>query len=109
MNENYAAAWEEYRRRRRLFWIVFAAYIPTGLIVVPLLAKVLPRTVQPGLVFFSIWGIIFIVTSIRVEFWRCPRCHKHFFRKWWGGLPFVHNCVHCGLPKFATTDDEEEL
>lgn len=111
MNENYEAAWEEYRRKRMLYWIVWAAFIPVILFANSFPAMPLPKSIDARLVFFVLWGIVWIIAGNNIRLWRCPRCHNHFHRIWLGlgGTVLTQRCVHCGLRKFATTDDEEEL
>jgi len=50
----------------------------------------------------SAWFVFFIVSAIRYQLFRCPRCGEWFSGTWWYNLSFLaQKCVHCGLPKFS--------
>jgi len=46
------------------------------------------------------WLVLSLVGWLRLVFWRCPRCGRHFF---FNGIsnPFARRCMHCGLPKWS--------
>src|ERR1051325_3073087 len=101
----YSVQWEDYRRRRNLFWIVFLTYIPGILIIgIPLACLFHSNVVGP--IVAGLWMLAFIVVSNYWGFWKCPRCGKPFFRKWWYHNSFARRCVHCKLPKWAVNDFE---
>jgi hypothetical protein len=110
MNESrsYASAWSDYRRRRRWFFGVWLG----GLLVVALFASVLMKfsfgDVAFG-VFGPAWLLAFTTVALRLEFFRCPRCHHWFFCKWYRNSPFRRSCIHCGLPKWSEIDRHEDV
>jgi len=79
-------------------------YVPgVALIGIPL-SRLLD---SDGIVFVVaiIWMAALATTAVHKSYWRCPRCHKPFFQKWWYHNPFADRCVHCGLPKWAESDE----
>jgi hypothetical protein len=38
-----------------------------------------------------------VLSGVLVRTWRCPRCRKPFFGRYFGAT----RCLHCGLPKYA--------
>ena len=49
------------------------------------------------------WMLAFLVTWLRLAMFPCPRCGNHFFTSWWQGNLFARKCLHCHLPKWATS------
>jgi hypothetical protein len=39
----------------------------------------------------------FVGTSLYHQNFRCPRCHRFFFRRYMLVDPYSRNCVHCNL------------
>ena len=100
---SYRAQWLEYRRRNILFWTVWLTYIPGVLLIgVPLSRMFHSNNVV--FVVAVIWMVAFVITGNYRSFWKCPRCHKPFFHKWWYHNTFARKCVHCKLPKYAGFD-----
>ena len=98
---DYQREWQQYKRRRNQFWLVFASYIPVCL-AVTLVSIKLFRTLTPAFVVAFFWMGLFAFTGIRAQMCRCPRCGKWFAAKWWYNLGFLaRRCVHCGLPKYS--------
>jgi hypothetical protein len=99
----YTARWDEYRKTRNLFWLVFLTYLPgVAIIGIPL-----ARLSRSRIVFFvtlGLWWLAFMATGLSLSFWKCPRCRKRFFSKWWYHNSFARKCVHCKLPKWAPAD-----
>jgi len=83
----------EYRKRNFLFWTVFLTFIPAGIIAAQL-ARLVDVPEIFGLVIIA-WMAAFVITGIFRTMWRCPRCHKPFFRKWWYHNSFTTKCLHC--------------
>jgi hypothetical protein len=97
--------WREYRSLRNLTLAVAVLIIALALVGV-----VFEKFISIG----SAWliGLIAIgsglfsatiVTAIKVENWKCPRCGKRFVSKWsskWM-IFFTERCANCGLAKFA--------
>jgi amino acid transporter len=100
---SYPEAWRDYRRRRNLFWAIFLTYVPgVATIAVPLSSAF--NTDVPVFVIAALWMMAFGISGVYVQLWRCPRCTRHFFCKWWYRNPLASKCVHCGLPKWAEGD-----
>jgi hypothetical protein len=102
------STWDDYRRRRNQFLLVF----PTGLFAVWAFIWLFSR-VAPGQVMswvFVILGILlmaaFIITGIRLQTFRCPRCGKFFFIACWYRTLFARRCVHCKLPMWQNTQSD---
>jgi hypothetical protein len=96
----YQLEWQEYRRRRNQFFLVFASYVPVCSAVAFVSMKLF-HTFTPGFVVACFWMGLFVLTGCRVQLWPCPRCGKWFSSTGWYtyGL-FARKCVHCGLRKF---------
>lgn len=95
--------WQEYRRRRNLAWFAFFGYVPiVGVIAVA--AGHLFESTTPGFIVAVGWMVFFLVAGFRCQSFRCPRCSKWFFAKWWYRNPLARRCVHCGLPKYAASE-----
>ena len=93
--------WEEYRRRRNLAVFAFLGYVPL-VFVIAVAAEHLFQSSTPGFVVGFGWMAFFLVTSIRCQSFKCPRCRKWSFAKWWYHNSLARKCVHCGLPKYAS-------
>src|SRR5262245_34531041 len=83
---------QEIRRRRRLAWIIFLAYIP----VVALVYRVVPSE-RAALGAAIAWTLPFLVVTLRVSLARCPRCRKLFHLKRGATNPWSPRCLNCGL------------
>jgi uncharacterized membrane protein len=105
-SSQFVQAWEDYKRRVRWF---FGGWLG-GFAVVALLAALLNR-LSLGEVALSLlgptWIVLIIVVAVRVQLFKCPRCHRQFFKAFWYYSPFARRCVHCGLPKWGCTDSCE--
>jgi antibiotic biosynthesis monooxygenase (ABM) superfamily enzyme len=98
----FAAAWNDYVCRRRWFFGVwlggfFVVILLTGLFA-PLLGDLAFYIFGPS------WLLSFAIAGLRLSFFRCPRCHHHFFCTWLHNNPFRRSCIHCGLPKWSEKD-----
>jgi hypothetical protein len=94
-----ASSWDDYRRRRRLFWIAFLGYLPV-VASVGLFLKWLFGSEVPFLVLALTWMAFFFVAGIRMNTFPCPRCGKPFFQTLFYGNPLAKRCVRCGWPKW---------
>ena len=103
MNMPYEDNWIDYRKRRRLFWIVFLTYVPGASFIGILLEKTIGSE-YPIYIVAILWMLAFAITGLRLTYWKCPRCNKHFFAKWWGVNQFARKCLHCGLPKWSIAE-----
>jgi hypothetical protein len=92
--------WQEYRRRRNLARFAYSGGAPF-VFVVGLVGERLFHSMAPASVVAVGWMIFIGATSIRWQGFRCPRCRKWFFGKWWYYNSFARRCVHCRLPKYA--------
>ncbi|MCX6927423.1 MAG: hypothetical protein NT154_30095 [Verrucomicrobia bacterium] len=95
----FAAAWKDYRRRRRWFiGVLLGGFVVAGFIAA------FTDLLSSGLITFwagfPVWLIGLVVVALRFQFFKCPRCHQHFS----SGISFIGNCLHCGLPKWTTQD-----
>ena len=110
MQADHAAAWRDYRKRTIVFWVVFLSYVP-GVAAIffaigPSLAAL--TGIKPdniGMMIALCWMIAFAIAGFRLSLFRCPRCGEPFFSTWWYGNLFARQCVHCGLPKWAGTNE----
>jgi hypothetical protein len=97
----YADSWKEYRRYLREFLLVWLG----GFLAVAAIAAIfnsLFHTLLPGEIAAVGWILLFLITGIRYQTFRCPRCGNWFAAKWWYNKSFLaRKCVHCGLPKFS--------
>ena len=99
----YEDAWRDYRRIRLIFWAVFISYVPGASFIGILLQKLFNSEI-PVYFVAATWMVAFLVSGLRLTFWKCPRCGDFFFAKWWGVNQLRRKCVHCGLPKWAQAD-----
>ena len=49
-----------------------------------------------------LWTLLFIIASIRLQKFRCPRCGEQFCSSGFYHNVFVRRCLNCGLPKFSS-------
>jgi hypothetical protein len=98
-------AWDEYRRRRRAFWLA----IPLSLLWLAPGSLLCYFLVRCGLrydlaflfaIALSMLGNI-LIAHLKCMFWPCPRCGRPFHTTWCYGSWFARRCIHCGLPKWA--------
>jgi hypothetical protein len=97
--ENHSP-WQDYRRRRRIFFVIWVTYVP-GVFI---LSYPLSKMFDSGMPVYAIagaWMLAFVISSIYLSSFPCPRCHRSFFYTWWFHNPFARRCVHCGLPKWS--------
>ena len=94
----YQDAWNDYKRRRNFFLVVFLGYIPWGALVFFAMDKLgIPQSAVWVLI--GAWFVLYPVAAIRFSLWRCPRCGNPFYQKWWYHNGFARKCVHCGLAR----------
>jgi hypothetical protein len=97
---DYSESWQEYRKRRNLLLFAFFGYMPIAGFLAFLTTKVF-NSETAALVVLGSWLVFYGVAGIRFQMFRCPRCGRWFFAKWWYHNIFARRCVHCGLPKYA--------
>lgn len=91
-------SWEDYRRRRRLFWIAFLGTIPVATV-----GMILRRIVDSEYPFNVValgWIGFFAYAGSRMNRFPCPRCGRPFFDKFLTQNPLAQYCVHCAWPKW---------
>jgi hypothetical protein len=97
---DYDESWREYRRRRNLLLFAFFGYMPIVGLFAFLTVRVF-HTTTPAFVAGFTWMAFYAVSGLRFQAFKCPRCGKWFFAKWWYHNMFAQKCLHCGLRKFA--------
>lgn len=105
----YAEQWEDYRKRRLMFWCVYLGGGPVALTITALLSQVFTKEIVDRVFFIlgGAWWLGVIVTGYRLMGWRCPRCDNYYFV----GLirnPFARQCQHCGLKKWDEGETEKD-
>ncbi|MFL5612649.1 MAG: hypothetical protein ACJ796_03210 [Gemmatimonadaceae bacterium] len=101
----HAHAWREYRRRVRTGWLLLIGYVP----LLALVALVSRADYGAAFIFGIsgvIWAAIWIVTSLRLGRFRCPRCKREYFYKWPRQNGFARHCMHCGLRKWSVDNGQ---
>jgi len=102
---DYSQQWREYQRLRNLALGVFSS-----MLLLVMVSAFLGRSDQSrlGLILalFALGAGIFsaaIVTAVRVENWRCPRCGQSFVSKWQSKFAvfIATECANCGLREFT--------
>ena len=105
---DYEMAWQDYKKRRNQFLFLLIGWFPMmaacGYVIRALFHGYRPATV---FVILNIaWIVLLIISGSRLTEWRCPCCEQPFFTTWLWCFndPFVRVCVHCRLPKYASSD-----
>ena len=96
---DYAAAWQQYRKLRRMYLFLLLSFVPIFLLAAWLsrfLNSLIPATIVLGA-----FAVSLVALGGQIRFWPCPRCH-YSFRGWWPWLP--RKCHNCKLPRWATSD-----
>jgi hypothetical protein len=99
----YQKDWEEYKRRQKAFWLVFLGYIPFMFLFNVVLAdlfRVFSFGENVSFFCFIVFGVVWIICGIRLQYWKCPQCRNSFHAKWWWRNIFSSKCLHCKLPKY---------
>jgi hypothetical protein len=99
--DSYDTAWQEYRKRRNIGWLIFLGYVP-GVMLVVMLTSPLVHSFVPGFVAAGVWMVGAVVWGNYTIRWKCPRCQRPFFATWWHYNSFARKCVHCGLHKWSS-------
>jgi hypothetical protein len=98
--DDYQQDWQEYKRQRNQFWLVFVSYVPVCSAVAFVSLKLF-HTLTPGFIVALFWMGLFLYTEIRLNTFSCPRCRNSFSSTWWYNKGFfARKCVHCGLRKY---------
>ena len=107
--EDYSEDWREFRRLRRNLSLVWAFYTP-ALVILALVSYRLFRSYIPAFVAAVGWMLWFAIANAKFAQFSCPRCGKYFaggpglweLKMWL----FARKCQHCGLEKFAGSNDD---
>jgi len=101
---NHEDARREYLKRTVVLVGVFLGFVP-GVLLVSTFGKFIGFPELGGIA--GIAGMLAFVGSILWHNnWRCPRCKKTFFWKWWRGNAFASKCVHCRFSPFSSGDQK---
>jgi hypothetical protein len=85
----------EFQKRNYLFLGLFAGAL-VGFPILSYLSRLIG--IESALGFITVaWMIAWVGVGIWRICWRCPRCHKYFFQKWWYGSAITTKCLHCGF------------
>jgi hypothetical protein len=106
--------WEDHRRLRRNFLWTFWYLLAIDVVFLGLDVKLgftSKYYLQYRLVAIAGWVVPMIFQADKLISWPCPRCGEPFAGgtvllraiSFWNPLPL--ECAHCGLSKYATTDD----
>jgi hypothetical protein len=94
VDREYARAWVSYRRLRTVvFSLFFAAMLEIRLL-----------SVIPAFAFAVTFVLYFFIAGCLAN-WKCPRCGQSFFRAAFFRSLFGGRCFHCGLPKWAVSEN----
>ena len=107
---SYEIEWKRYRRIRFGTYALSAGWLPFGILALSFSDH---PTVGPFVIpLVLIYMVSFGVVGIHYSYWPCPRCGKpySFVKTSWPGYfrHFNKACVHCGLPKWAASDPENQ-
>jgi hypothetical protein len=100
MSKNAGAlhpAWQDYRRRRRWFWVSTVVTFGGMFAVAGLTENHLVER-HLGLVLMCISVLPLLVLSNWLYAFRCPRCSERLVRR--PGRTFSPACSHCYLPRW---------
>src|SRR5262252_5528805 len=94
----YLTSWRDLRRRELLFWFFVLSYVP-GILLIIVVVNAFDHDAPEhiGIYFSAAWLTGFVGTSLYRQNFRCPRCHRFFFRRYMLVDPYSRNCVHCNL------------
>ena len=106
----YYPQWLEMRRRRKIEWIAWAAWIPVtmllALLVLPLSMAL--DTELPMLLTAAATMIALGVVRLWRLRWPCPKCGRPFASSWGISSLLSDSCLHCGLPRYAPCDPAKQ-
>ena len=98
LQNDYPAAWHDYRRRSRRVLIAMVACMPVGLAGGAFLGVWFDNPV-PQFAALLLAAAVVGCFNHRLLNWPCPRCGKPFHRDGPWRNPFARRCESCGLPK----------
>jgi hypothetical protein len=100
MSDAYIEQWRNLRNREWLVIGLFLGYLPGVVGIASVISKFTPSE-TPVLVVALAWMATFAVTGLRVSFFPCPRCGKHFYMNKYFITTLGRKCPHCGLHRYA--------
>jgi hypothetical protein len=104
-SDEYAAGWQEYRRLRRNFFLVWFGYIPIVGVLAELGYWIFGNFIL-GFISAGAYALLFLITSAQWGQFSCPRCGEYFASKTFIRLgPLARKCMHCGLRKWQCNND----
>jgi Zn ribbon nucleic-acid-binding protein len=86
----------EYQKRNLIFWGLFLGYVPGVLLIGIPLGRLLNFKEATGLIALA-WMLSAVIAGIWRVRWKCPRCQKGFYTRWWYYHTFATKCVNCGF------------
>ena len=102
VDPEYLQSWRDLRRREFLFWFFVLSYIPGILFIIVVVDRFNNDLLDHiGTYFSSAWLVGFGSASLYRQNFRCPRCHRFFFRRFKLLEPYARNCVNCNLASGA--------
>jgi len=96
---NYKEAWQDLRKRRRIFWIAYIVFLPGIFVIMDAPAA------TSGRVFFwtgGAWCVSVVAANAYLSAFRCPRCTKRYFFRPWFYNHYARKCIHCGLRRWSS-------
>jgi hypothetical protein len=92
----YSDKWRQLRAWTYASWMILAV----GIVIAFFLSS--PSAGKANDYFVPCWFAAFAVVSGASASFKCPRCHRPFFKpNFLAFNGFANQCVHCGLPKWA--------
>jgi undecaprenyl pyrophosphate phosphatase UppP len=109
-NGPYVMQWDDLAKRRRSAWMIDLIAIP--ILIYALVIKDKSFTaIQYALtvILLCIVGGLALVSAVRINRWKCPRCQKSYMG---GRAPILvyaqkKPCKHCGLPMYSPDDPDK--
>jgi hypothetical protein len=96
----YELEWISYRRLRLAAILCWLGILPFAWSLQ--IFDSLPNAHQIRVSLLAAYGVFWMLSALRFEFFRCPRCGQFFSVTWWYNTSFLaRKCVHCDLPKFS--------
>jgi len=99
--------WRSLQQREWLVFLLWLGYIPGVLILGYPLSRVFDSE-TPFIIVGLTWMGAFAIAGIALSSFRCPRCGKPYFRKWWFNNPLARKCVHCAFPLWSEVEHRQQ-
>jgi hypothetical protein len=105
--QSQTSSWQNYRRRRFWFFVIWLTYVPGVFVLGYPLSRLLDSGI-PVYILAGAWIVAFIASANYMELFPCPKCRRAFFRTSWFHNPLARRCVHCGFPKWSDSSSAHE-